>query len=176
MSRLLLLPLIATAAIAAGCGELRGGEEDGGGSGMASSTTAAVTSQGDDRLRHTLTRPAPGMRVKVVDSEFGRVVADRRGEALYLFERERGPKARCYGACASAWPPALTSGRPSAGAGAEASLLGTTRRADGKLQVTYAGHPLYYYVGDSPGTILCNDVVEFGGTWLVVEPSGKAVG
>ena len=119
-------------------------------------------------------RPAAahGARLGVVDSPFGRVVADRHGEALYLFDRERNGKSECYGACAKAWPPLLTEGRPAA-AGAKGDLLGTTRRADGKVQVTYAGHPLYYYVSDSPGTILCHDVEEFGGTWLVVKPTGE---
>jgi predicted lipoprotein with Yx(FWY)xxD motif len=113
-----------------------------------------------------------GASVTIVDSEFGRVVADGKGEALYLFDKEEGKKSRCYGACAKAWPPMLTKGKPVASTGAKQGLIGTTRRRNGKLQVTYAGHPLYYYVDDSPGTILCHDVVEFGGTWLVVKPSG----
>lgn len=117
-----------------------------------------------------------GKKIEVVDSSYGRVVADGRGEALYLFDKEGGPRAKCYGACARAWPPVLTSGRPRARGGAKQRLLGTTRRRNGKLQVTYAGHPLYYYVHDAPGTILCHDVAEFGGTWLVVTPAGKAAG
>jgi predicted lipoprotein with Yx(FWY)xxD motif len=116
-----------------------------------------------------------GVRIKAVDSDYGSVVADGRGEALYLFDKERAGKARCYGSCAVAWPPVLTKGRPTAGAGARRGLLGTTRRADGKLQVTYDGRPLYRYVGDSPGVILCQDVAEFGGTWLVVQPDGHPV-
>jgi predicted lipoprotein with Yx(FWY)xxD motif len=103
------------------------------------------------------------------------VVADRHGEALYLFDAETGSRPRCYGACAKAWPPFLTKGGPRAFEGARAKLLGTTRRRDGRLQVTYRGHPLYYYVSDSPGRILCQDVEEFGGTWLVVQPSGLPV-
>jgi predicted lipoprotein with Yx(FWY)xxD motif len=117
----------------------------------------------------------PGAKIRIVDSRYGRVVADRRGEALYLFTKERNTRSRCYGECADAWPPALTKGDPVAGSGARTGLLGTTRRSDGNLQVTYAGHPLYYYAGDSPGNILCQDVFEFGGTWLVVKPSGAAV-
>ncbi len=115
---------------------------------------------------------AQGVRVKVVDSDYGRVIADGKGEALYLFEKESGKKPQCYGSCAQVWPPVLTKGKPKAGRGLEASL-GTTRRNNGKLQVTYAGQPLYYYVGDSPGSILCHDVEEFGGLWLVVQPSGE---
>lgn len=118
--------------------------------------------------------PKPGTPVKVVGSEYGRVIADRRGEALYLFGKESRGRSECYGACASAWPPALAKGRPEAVDGARQGLLGTTRRRNGKLQLTYAGHPLYYYVADSPGTILCHDVEEFGGLWLVVKPNGRA--
>ncbi len=121
------------------------------------------------------TAPKPkGKVVKVVPSQFGRVIADGKGEAFYLFDKESSKKPRCYGACASVWPPVLTKGKPTAGSGAKQSLLGTTKRANGKLQVTYAGHPLYYYVDDSPGTILCHDVEEFGGLWLVVKPNGQA--
>lgn len=117
-----------------------------------------------------------GTKLTVTDSSYGRVVADRRGEALYLFGKEKGKRSRCYGACARAWPPLLTKGRPRAGRGIKQRLLGTTRRRNGKLQVTYAGHPLYYYVDDAPGRILCQNVSEFGGLWLVVKPSGRAVG
>lgn len=116
---------------------------------------------------------AQGVRVKAVDSDYGRVIADGKGEALYLFDKESGKKPQCYGSCAQVWPPVLTKGKPRPGNGLKASLLGTTRRANGKLQVTYAGQPLYYYVGDSPGSILCHDVEEFGGLWLVVQPSGE---
>jgi predicted lipoprotein with Yx(FWY)xxD motif len=113
--------------------------------------------------------------LKVVSSRYGKVVADAKGEALYLFTRDGRGKSQCYGACAAAWPPLLTRGKPRAGKGITASRLGTTRRRDGKLQVTYKGQPLYYYVQDKPGVILCQDVTEFGGDWLVVAPSGRAV-
>lgn len=113
--------------------------------------------------------------IEVVDSQYGSVIADGSGEALYLFDRETGSESECYGECAEAWPPVLTSGEPKPGSGAEAALLGTTERKDGEMQVTYAGHPLYYYVDDSPGTILCQNVDEFGGLWLVVQPDGAPV-
>ncbi|HEU0019389.1 MAG TPA: hypothetical protein VFQ14_03770 [Thermoleophilaceae bacterium] len=121
-------------------------------------------------------RPKPkGAVVKVVASDYGRVIADHKGEAFYLFDRESAGRSECYGECATAWPPLLTKGRPRAGNGARQELLSTTRRRDGKLQVTYAGHPLYYYKDDSPGNILCQNVDEFGGLWLVVKPSGEPV-
>lgn len=113
--------------------------------------------------------------IKVVDSQFGEVIADGSGEALYLFDKEKSVESECYGECAEAWPPVLTAGEPKAGSGAKAELLGTTKRDDGELQVTYDGRPLYYYVDDAPGTILCHNVDEFGGLWLVVQPNGEAV-
>ena len=131
-------------------------------------------------LAVSLTAPAvapaaTGTTVTAHDSRNGTVLFDGRGYALYLFTRERGRTPACYGACAKAWPPVLTTGRPRGGKGARSSLVGSTRRRDGKRQVTYRGHPLYYYVGDRrPGDILCQDVVEFGGTWLVVGPTGRA--
>ena len=118
---------------------------------------------------------ARGATLKVVSSQYGRVVADAKGEALYLFTKDGRGKSQCYGDCAKAWPPVLTKGRPRAGEGISASRLGTVRRRDGRSQVTYKGHPLYYYVHDKPGVILCQNVAEFGGDWLVVAPTGNAV-
>ena len=113
----------------------------------------------------------------VRDSEYGRILFDGRGFVLYGFTADRKRRSVCAGACAAAWPPYVVKGMPRGGRGVKKSLLGTLRRADGKRQVTYAGRPLYYYVGDRrPGQILCQDVFEFGGDWLVVRPSGSFVG
>jgi len=123
----------------------------------------------------TTTKPAQqatGTTIQVEDSEFGRVLVDGDRMPIYLFDKERGETSECYGECATAWPPVLTDGGPAAGKGAKEGLLGTTKRRDGKTQVTYNGHPLYYYEDDRPGTILCHNVNEFGGLWLVVTPSG----
>ena len=118
--------------------------------------------------------PAGG--VKVMHTQYGSVLVDGNGRALYLFTRDRTPTSRCYQACAGNWPPFLTAARPAAGAGAQGFLLGTTRRAGGTNQVTYAGHPLYYYVGDRrAGEVLCQGVEEFGGIWYVVTRRGSAV-
>ena len=109
-------------------------------------------------------------------SRFGQILFDGRGFALYAFTRDPRGRSVCSGACAAAWPPYIVRNAPRAGAGVKRSLLGTTRRADGRFQVTYAGRPLYYYVGDrAPGQILCQNVREFGGLWLVVRPSGALV-
>jgi predicted lipoprotein with Yx(FWY)xxD motif len=117
---------------------------------------------------------APTLTVK--SSAYGRVLFDGRGYVLYAFTRDGKGGSACYGACAKAWPVYFAKGSLSVGAGVKRSLLGTTRRRDGRRQVTYAGRPLYYYVGDrKPGQILCQNVAEFGGTWLVVRPSGRLV-
>ncbi len=103
-------------------------------------------------------------------SRYGRVLFDGRGYALYAFTRDRGGRSSCAGACAAAWPPYIVKTRP------HGPRLGVTRRKDGRLQVTYAGRPLYYYVGDrKPGQILCQDVFEYGGRWLVLRPNGTLV-
>jgi predicted lipoprotein with Yx(FWY)xxD motif len=109
-------------------------------------------------------------------SSFGKVLFDGRGFVLYAFTRDRRA-SRCYGACAKAWPPYFAPrGRLAAGRGLKRALLGTVKRRNGRRQVTYAGKPLYYYVGDRrPGQILCQDVFEYGGRWLIVRPSGKLV-
>ena len=132
-----------------------------------SATTAAAAPERKPRRR--------GIRMKAIDSQFGTIVGDGRGQAAYLFDREESKQSECYGDCARAWPPLLTRGRPVAGKGIRKRLLGTTRRRNGKRQVTYDGRPLYYYVDDAPGRVLCHDVREFGGLWLVVRPDGTPV-
>lgn len=120
--------------------------------------------------------PADRGAVTVHASRFGRILFDGRGFALYAFTKDPRGRSVCTGACAAAWPPYTVAALPRAGAGVTRSLLGTTRRADGKLQVTYAGRPLYYYVGDRrPGQILCQNVSEFGGLWLVARANGTLV-
>lgn len=109
-------------------------------------------------------------------SRFGSILFDGKGFVLYAFTKDPRGRSVCSGACAAAWPPYIVSRAPRAAAGVKGSLLGTTRRKDGKLQVTYAGKPLYYYEGDrQPRQILCQNVSEFGGLWLVVRPSGVLV-
>ena len=117
---------------------------------------------------------APTLTVK--SSSFGRVLFDGRGFVLYAFTRDKNGRSACYGACAKAWPVFYAKATLRAGTGVQRSLIGTTRRRDGRRQITYAGRPLYYYVGDTKaGQIRCQNVVEFGGTWLIVRPSGKLV-
>ncbi len=114
--------------------------------------------------------------LELAPSAYGKIVVDRRGRALYLFTREGSTRPRCHGACAKAWPPATFDGRPAAGAGLREELVATTRRPGGGRQLTYAGHPLYRYVGDgAPGVVNCQAAHEFGGGWFVVDRGGAAV-
>jgi predicted lipoprotein with Yx(FWY)xxD motif len=141
----------------------------------AGSKTRAAASDPEakgDKGRHESVR---GTEIVIADSQFGPVLFGPKEQAIYLFDKESSDESRCYGACADAWPPVLTRSEPRAGEGVERKLLGTTRRDDGSMQVTYSGHPLYYYVDDPPGEVLCHGVEEFGGLWLVVDPSGEAV-
>lgn len=108
------------------------------------------------------------------DSEYGTMLFDERGQAIYLFDKETSDRAECYDECATEWPPVLTDGPPEAVGSVDAGLLGTTERDDGSLQVTYNDHPLYFYADEDPGEVLCHDVDDFGGTWLVVTPEGEA--
>jgi predicted lipoprotein with Yx(FWY)xxD motif len=114
--------------------------------------------------------------VQAHSSQFGRVLFDQRGFVLYGFTADARTASRCYGACARARPPLLVKGSAKALKGIDRRKLGSVARRNGARQVTYAGHPLYYYVGDTkPGQILCQNVREYGGLWLVVSPSGKLV-
>ena len=134
-------------------------------------TTALVASGGASAPA----APAKRLTVAVRSSAFGAVLFDGSGRALYAFTKDGPKRSRCFGACAAAWPVAFTSGRPQAGSGVRAGLLGSIARRGGGRQVTYAGRPLYYYSGDGTGQIRCQNVDEFGGTWLVVRGSGALV-
>jgi predicted lipoprotein with Yx(FWY)xxD motif len=105
-------------------------------------------------------------------SEFGKVIFDSNGNVVYMFGRDKTPTSTCYGLCATAWPPVLTKGAPTVGPGLNASLLGTTKRKDGSLQVTYNHHPLYFYSADKHGKIMCQHAVMHGGIWLVLKANG----
>ena len=118
--------------------------------------------------------PAKRAQIVVKDSEFGRVLFDANGQVVYVFEIDGRNRSDCTSAeCVKAWPPVLTREPPSAGAGADKSLLGTIRRGDGRLQVTYNDRPLYFYEHESPGEIKCHNVDLHGGLWWVVTPRGE---
>jgi predicted lipoprotein with Yx(FWY)xxD motif len=171
MSRIpkLVLPAVVggTALVTAACGS--GGGKPAGASGTppsysAPSAQAAPSGQ------------STGAVVAVASSPLGQLLVDGSGRTLYLFELDKGTSSTCYGPCAQAWPPLLTTGGPSAGTGANAASLGTTTRNDGKAEVTYHGHPLYYYVGDTKaGDTTGQGLNQFGAKWYVLAPSGDKI-
>ena len=111
------------------------------------------------------------------DPKLGKYLVDGTGMTLYLFEADKGTSSTCYTSCAQYWPPVLTNGAPQAGAGVNAALLGTTTRTDGRTEVTYGGHPLYYVVTDKkPGDTTGQGVSNFGAPWDVVGPDGNQIG
>jgi predicted lipoprotein with Yx(FWY)xxD motif len=111
----------------------------------------------------------------VESSSLGKILDDGQGRTLYLFQGDTGTKSNCSGACATNWPP-LTSAKPTVGKGASASMVGTTKRSDGKTQVTYNGHPLYTFTGDNgPGDTSGQGVNAFGGLWYALSPAGQQV-
>jgi predicted lipoprotein with Yx(FWY)xxD motif len=114
--------------------------------------------------------------IGVENSSLGKILDDSKGQTLYLFKKDSGTKSACSGACAISWPPLRASGKPTAGTGVKASLIGTTARSDGKPQVTYNGHPLYTFTGDqNPGDTNGQGVNAFGALWYVVSPAGNQV-
>ena len=141
----------------------------------AAAAAAALGSAGPAVVAHARAMHPAGARITAHSSRYGTVIFTGQNRSIYLFARDHR-KSSCYGACAKAWPPVLTTGKPRAGAGVRAKLLGTVRRSDGTRQVTYNGHPLYHFVNDKkPGQITCQNVSQFGAKWLVVNPAGQAV-
>ena len=116
-------------------------------------------------------------QVMVTEGEpYGAFLVDGEGNALYLFEADSEGESACYDDCAGAWPPFTAEGEPAAGDGADAAMLGTLEREDGTMQVTYGGHPLYYFVQDqAPGDTNGQGVEGFGAPWYLVTPDGSKV-
>jgi predicted lipoprotein with Yx(FWY)xxD motif len=164
-----LAGLAAVAVTVAGCGS--------------SSSTTSTKSPSSSAAGPYGAAPAPsssaasgGSAVDVATSKLGKILVDSKGLTLYLFAADTGTSSTCSGACAAAWPPLTTKGKPTAGTGVKASLLGTTKRSDGTLEVTYAGHPLYYYAGDTAaGQTTGQALPQFGAPWYVVGTDGKAI-
>jgi predicted lipoprotein with Yx(FWY)xxD motif len=151
--------LVALALVVAGCGGSGGGAY-----GRTSSTATAPASAGG------------GSSVKLASTKLGKVLVDAQGRTLYLFEADKGPMSACDGACATVWPPLKASGKPIAGPGVTASKLGTTKRSDGATEVTYNGHPLYTYAGDSaPGQTSGQGLDDYGAEWYALSAGGTKV-
>jgi predicted lipoprotein with Yx(FWY)xxD motif len=175
MRRLVVAALIALALILAACGDE---DDDGGDAGATTDVPAEDVgpSRGGGGEQEPAEKPdKPGTEITVSGSQFGEIIFDSDNQAIYLFDAETSSKPECYGECAEAWPPVLTEGEPVATGAAEQKLLGTTKRDDGSTQVTYAGQPLYYYAHEGPGQVLCHNVSEFGGLWLVLDAKGDAL-
>jgi predicted lipoprotein with Yx(FWY)xxD motif len=112
----------------------------------------------------------------VSSTGLGKILVNSKGLTLYLFRQDKGTTSACTAACAVNWPPLRTQGKPTAGSGANASLLGTSMRSDGKLQVTYHGHPVYLFTGDTKaGNTNGQGVNAFGGRWYVISPTGNEI-
>jgi predicted lipoprotein with Yx(FWY)xxD motif len=143
-----VLPLVAFAV--AGCG------------GSSNSSASAATTHGS-------------ATVDVASSSLGKILVDSKGRTLYLFKKDKGTKSACFGACATNWPPVRAT-KPTVSSGLTASKAATTKRSDGKSEVTYNGHPLYLFAGDKkPGDTSGQGVNAFGGSWFAVSPAGTQV-
>jgi predicted lipoprotein with Yx(FWY)xxD motif len=166
MSKTIHLPVLVVLALLVGCGDGDASEPAG--------DSVRVPEGASERAAETAKKPARrGTKIVLGDSEFGRMLFNSSKQAIYIFERDKRNRTNCYGACAAAWPPVYTKGRPRAGKGVKQSFLGTIKRRDGRRQVTYAGQPLYYYVNEGTGEVECHNVFLNGGLWWVVGPDGK---
>lgn len=168
---IIVMAVVSLLAIA-GCGgssdssSSSGGSPYGGGGETAAATSKSTASESGGGSAAVITASNAG--------DLGKVIVDSEGMTLYDFHKDKGGKSACYGACATSWPPLLSEGKPQAGEGAMGSKLGTVKRTDGTMQVTYAGHPLYTFVEDKkPGEANGDDVDAFGAQWYALQPSGE---
>lgn len=174
MRRSLTLGTAAIAAVAllAGCGSSSS-------SSSSSNSTAASTPATTATQSATSTTAAsgPGVTVEAKHSKLGTILAaGPKKLTVYLFEKDKGTTSACEGECASAWPPVTTEGGPVAAGGAVSADLGTTKRADGTMQVTYKGHPLYFFEEDKDsGDAYGQGSKAFGAGWYVLKPSGSKI-
>ena len=139
---------------------------------------SACGSGGRGATASTLPKAANGQpaTVGVADSDLGEILVDSQGRTLYLFQKDSGTKSACFGDCANDWPPLRASGKPTVGSGASSTRVGTTKRSDGKPQVTYNGHPLYLYEGDQKrGDTNGQGLTLFGASWFALSPAGDQV-
>lgn len=176
--RWMLAALLGTAAlVVAACGGTNSAAPSTAPSNPNSATPSTSSSSTGGASPGGGTSAAGAAIIKTGHTSLGTVLTDSKGITVYLFEADTGIKSTCYGPCATAWPPVLTNGAPVAGPVAKSSLLGTIKRTDGKTQVTYAGHPLYYFsAGTAPGDVSGQGVDGFGAHWDAVRPSGAQAG
>ena len=147
-----------------------------GSSGTSTSSGANSTPGYGATASNAPTRSGAASSVSTKTSSLGTILVDANGRTLYLWDADHGSTSTCTAACAQAWPPLTTTATPKATGAAKTALLGTTKRADGSREVTYAGHPLYTFAGDSqPGQTTGEGSNGFGAPWWVVSPAGKAL-
>ncbi|HEX5191860.1 MAG TPA: hypothetical protein VFW09_03595 [Solirubrobacteraceae bacterium] len=142
----------------------------------ASSGSAATNTSASNAASNSTPAAAKSVSVGTAKGKDGTYLTGTGGRTLYLWAADSKNMSSCSGACAKAWPPLTTKGKPAAGKGVTASDLATIMRSDGSTQVTYKGHPLYYYVGDSgSGTTNGQGSNQFGAKWWLVSPAGAAI-
>jgi predicted lipoprotein with Yx(FWY)xxD motif len=169
---------VALALVVAGCGSgdsSTGGAYSGKGGGKpAAAEETSESAKGGYGEGDEATSGGDGIVSAAKVGDLGTVLVDSQGLTLYDFHKDKGSTSSCYGACAAAWPPLLTEGNPQAQGPADRSMLGTTKRKDGTVQVTYNGWPLYTYAGDQgPGEANGNDIDQFGAEWYALQPNGQ---
>jgi predicted lipoprotein with Yx(FWY)xxD motif len=172
ISRLIALG-VTMAALAVGIGACGSSSDS-----SSSSTEASTPTATSGSSSAGLPKPVKDAPVNVDNNaDLGQILVAGNGMTLYLFEADTGTDSTCFDACAAEWPPYLTDGQPEAGSGADSSLIGTTTRQDGSqksTQVTYNGHPLYFYDGDSqPGDTNGNNLDLYGAEWYALTPQGE---
>jgi len=173
--------IVALALVVAGCGSSSdsstggaySGKGGGGGSKPAAETSEASAKGGYGEGAET-SSGGDGIVSAAKMGDLGTILVTSQGLTLYDFHKDKGSTSSCYDACAAAWPPLLTEGNPQAQGAADRSMLGTTKRKDGTVQVTYNGWPLYTYSGDQgPGEANGNDIDQFGAEWYALQPNGQ---
>lgn len=163
------------ALVAAGCGSSATTSTQATNAGAAAST-ASSSSAAPAASTASSSAAGAGVTVKTAKGPAGTYLTDGAGRALYLWVADSKGKSVCSGACAGVWPPLVTKGAPSASGGAKAAALGTFTRSDGSKQVTYDGHPLYYYAADTkPGQTTGQGSDSFGAKWWLVTPAGASI-
>ena len=175
-----LSAVIATGLLAAACGSSSSSTVPAASAGGSTGTNAATS--GSSSSSPYGGSSAGGGAASAVDvvtkhNKLGTILAaGPKKLTVYLFEADKGSTSSCSGACAKVWPPVIVSGSPKATSPAQMSLLGTTNRSDGTKQLTYKGHPLYYFIKDKDdGDAYGQGVKHFGGSWYVVAPSGSKI-
>jgi predicted lipoprotein with Yx(FWY)xxD motif len=169
-----LLLLVALAFALGGCGD----SEDGPGPGAYGLQSEKEKAVAREELEREVEENRPAKKgfwgvAFGAETEEGMLIVDLSGHTLYTFDVDKGGKSTCYGACAKTWPPALTEGKPRAGGEAMPAKVGATKRKDGTIQLTYAGHPLYRYSRDEQAEVKGNGIEAFGGGWHAIRPSGE---